>query len=135
PAAQVGEVGEPPLIRARGGEVTLHEVRRALCPRIWTSGPPRLATALGSLDGVPAHQPRHAVAADQLAAAQQRLPHPPRAIGQIVGLVQLTDAFKQALVLDLAGRAPARRTLVIGGRRHAQGAADRLDPKALAVLL
>ena len=29
PAAQVGEVGEPFLIRAGGGEVALHEVRRS----------------------------------------------------------------------------------------------------------
>ena len=34
-----------------------------------------------------------------------------------------------------AGRAPAAGALVVGGRRHAQGPADRLDPEALAMLV
>jgi len=49
--------------------------------------------------------------------------------------VDLAYQRQQALVLDLPGRAPASRTLVVGGRRHAQGAADELDPEIRASLL
>ena len=48
--------------------------------------------------------------------------------------VRLTDPPKQPLVLHLAGGAHAS-ALVVSGRRHAQDPADRLDTKALAVLI
>jgi hypothetical protein len=81
--------------------------------------PPRLAAALCALDAVLAHQSRDAVTADLLAGSKQRLPHPPGAVGEVVGLVQLFDLGEQALILDGTSRAPARGALVIGGRRHA----------------
>src|SRR3954454_14492007 len=49
--------------------------------------------------------------------------------------MQLANALEQPLVFDLAARAPAGLALVIGGRRHAQNATDRLDPQAGTVLV
>jgi hypothetical protein len=49
--------------------------------------------------------------------------------------VHLADPAKQPLVLERARRALPGLALVVGGRRHAQGAADRLDPEAATVLL
>src|SRR5436305_14383019 len=43
--------------------------------------------------------------------------------------------MQQPLVLDQPRRALAALALVIGGRRHAQDPADRLDPEAAAVLV
>src|SRR5204863_9009052 len=87
------------------------------------------------LDAVCAHQPLDPAAADLLARPLQRLPHPPRPVGEVVGRVDLADQLEQSLVLKPAGRPLASGALVIGGRRHAQGPADRLDPEALALLV
>src|SRR5207248_1582984 len=55
--------------------------------------------------------------------------------GLVVGQVQLRDPLGEALVLELPGGALTGRSLVISGRRHAQDAADRLDPEALAICI
>lgn len=96
---------------------------------------PGAPAALGALDpGLP-HQPRYPAPADLLAGPLQCDPHPPVAVGAVVGLVDLGDATGQALVLERACRALALGALVVGGGRHLQGLADRLDPEVLAVLL
>lgn len=46
------------------------------------------------------HQPLDAVAADLLAGAPQRELHPTRSVGVVFGLVDLTDALDQPLVLE-----------------------------------
>ena len=97
--------------------------------------PPRLAAPFGALDAVCAHQPLDPAAADLLAGAHERLPHPPGAVGEVVARVDLPDQLEQPLVLDPAGRPLAARSLVVRGRRHAQGPADRLDPEADALLV
>jgi hypothetical protein len=84
---------------------------------------------------VGAHQPLDAIAAHSLAGAQQRLPGAPVAVGVIVGRLQLLDAPQQPLVLDRSCGPLARRALVVSGRRHAQGPADRLDAEAIALLV
>ena len=68
-------------------------------------------------------------------ARDERLPHPPRSVGVVVGRVQLADPRQQPLVLDRSGRALAGGALVVGGRRHAQDPADGLDTEAAAVLV
>ena len=47
-----------------------------------------------------AHQPLNTAAPDLLAGAQQRLPHPPGPVGEVVGCVQLADPLEQPLILD-----------------------------------
>jgi hypothetical protein len=105
PAAQVGEVGDPQLIGALGAEVALDEIGRPVRRRVRARGAPRLAAALGADDLVLAHQALDAVTPSALAGAAQRLPHPPVAVGEV------------------------------GGRRHVQGPADRLDAEAAAMLI
>src|SRR5204862_4981640 len=65
----------------------------------------------------------------------QRRPHPPGGVGEVVALMDQLDQSEQPFVLELAGRALTARALVVGGRRHAQGQTDRLDPEALALLV
>jgi hypothetical protein len=49
--------------------------------------------------------------------------------------MHLIDLSQQSLVRDGPRRALPGGALVEGGRRHAQGPADRLDPEARAVLV
>jgi len=135
PAAQVGEVREPRFVRAGRGEVALDEIRRPPGRRVGAGRPPRQAAPFGSLYAVTAHQPLHPAAACVLTGTQQSLPHPPRAVREVVPLVHLPDPSEQPLVLELASRTLAASPLVVRGRRHAQGLTDRLDPEALALLV
>ncbi|MEN3280955.1 MAG: hypothetical protein V7607_2095 [Solirubrobacteraceae bacterium] len=57
------------------------------------------------------------------------------AVGVIVGRMGRADDLKQPLVLHDPLGALARGAVVVGGRRLAQGPADRLDPEALATPL
>src|SRR5712691_2270016 len=135
PAAQVGEVGEPELVGAAGCEVALDEIGRPIGIRVREGRPPRLPAPFRALDAVCAHQPLNSAAADLLAGAQERLPHPPGAVREVVAPVQLADQLEQPVVLDLARGPLPGRTPVIRRRRHAQGPANRLDPEALALLI
>ena len=99
-------------------------------------GHPRRRDRTGDpLDSVGAHQALHPAARHPLAGAPKRLPHAPVAVGVVVLSVQLTDPAQQPLVLDRPSRPLSLGALVVGGRRHAQGAADRLDPETAAMLV
>ena len=102
PAAQVGEIGHPQGVRPAGGEVALNEIGAPVGPQVGDGGAPWLAATLGALDAVRAHQALDVVAADLLAGAAERLPHPPVTVGVVVGRVELLDARQQSLVLDHA---------------------------------
>jgi hypothetical protein len=103
--------------------------------RICSGCPPRLAASLRTPDPVIAHQPLHLAARATLADAQQRLPRPAVTVGLVVLLVRLSDHREQPLILDGPRRALTARALIVGGRRHAQGPTDRLDPEATAMLV
>jgi hypothetical protein len=81
PAAQVGQIGDPELVRAGGREVALDEIRPAGGLHVRSGRPPRLPAPFRTDDPVAAHQPLHLAAWHLLAGATQRLPHPPVAIG------------------------------------------------------
>jgi hypothetical protein len=81
------------------------------------------------------HQPLHLTPRDLLAGTLQGLPHPPVAVGLVIGHVHLTDPRQDAFVADRAGGLLAAGALVVGGRRHAQDPADRLDTEALAMII
>ena len=100
PAAQVGEVGAPELIRPGRGERTLDEIGSAQRLGVGVGRPPRLPTPFGALDPVAAHQPLDVAAADLLAGPPKRPPHSPGAVGQVFALVDLPDPFEQPLVFD-----------------------------------
>jgi hypothetical protein len=133
PAAQVGEIREPFAIRARGGKLAPDQIRPSWCLGIRDRGAPRLAAPLCTLDPVCAHQALDAAAPDLGAFTPQGLPHPPRSIGEVVGSVDLLDPLEQELIVHRALRSRAGGALIVGGRRHAQGPADGLDPEAISV--
>ena len=135
PAAQVGEVGDPELVRAVDGEVALHEVRPPLRLRVGPGRAPRLAAPLRTDDPVAPHQPLYLATRHLLAGAAKRLPHPPIAVGVVVGRVQLPDPAEQPLVFDRPLGAATLASFVVRGHRHAQRGADRLDPVAAAMLV
>lgn len=100
--------------------------------RRWSAGSDRvvrhwLAAALGALDAVRAHQALDRAARDRFAGPSERDPHASGPIGVVVGGMQLADAAEQALILKLSPGSLTGVALVVGGRRHAQGPADRLD--------
>ena len=97
PAAQVGQVSDPQLVRAGGAEVTVDEVGAPARRSIRSGGLPRLAAPLGALDAMRAHQALHAAPRHLFTGAPKRLPHPPIAVGVVVGCVQLADDAKQPL--------------------------------------
>src|SRR3954447_6943368 len=75
------------------------------------------------------------VAADRDAVTAQRQPRSPVAVGVVVGGVDALDLPEQPLGLDGSPGALAGGALVVGGRRHVQDPADRLDAEAAAVLV
>ena len=135
PAAQVREIRDPQPVRRAGGEVPLDEIRapggrgsawvvrhgfpRRFAPWIPLAAISRCTWQRGTV----------------LAGAPQRLPHPPIPVGLVVLLVRRADHLEQPLVLERRERTARRWPLVVRGRRHVQGPADRLDPEALAVLI
>jgi hypothetical protein len=135
PAPKVGDVGDPQPVGRLDGEVPLDQIGPAVRVRVGLRGAPRPPATLGANDPVHAHQPLDPAARDLLAGAQERLPHPPVAVGAVVGFMHLADASQQPLVLDGSRAALAAGALVVGGRRHAQDPADRLDAETAAVLI
>ena len=86
----------------------LHADRGCAAPPGRAGGPPRLAAPLGALYAVLAHQALHPAAADLLAGAQQRLPHPPRSVGEVVALrVARAITLEQPLIVDRPGPSAA----------------------------
>jgi hypothetical protein len=67
PAAQVGQVGDPQLVRRGSGEVALHQVGPAERVGVGPGGPPRPTAALGADDPVRAHEALHPTPRDLLA--------------------------------------------------------------------
>ena len=116
-------------------EVALDEIGPAARLRIGLGRAPRLAAPLRADDPVRAHQPLHVAARHLLAGAPQRVPHPPVAVGVVVGRVQLAGSARAAARPRPLVPSGDRSPLVVGGHRHAQGPADRLDPEAAAVLV
>src|SRR5680860_769108 len=135
PGAQVGEVDYPKRIGALCREVAADQVGAALALGIGRCRAPGPPSPLGALDAVLTHQALDRAVGDRLAAAQQLLPGAPRAVGLVVAGVDELDLSEQALVLDPAGRAAPSSPLVVGGGRHLEDAADRLDPEAVAMFV
>ena len=134
PAAQVGEVGDPELVRAVGGEVALDEVRAArawgraswcatACRGAWRPGCRARASAAGRGSAATCSPAR---AAPSTSAGSRRRSSWPRAA---------RGSGRAAARPRPRARSAAGCALVVGGRRHAQGPADRLDPEAAAMLV
>ena len=103
PAAQVGEIRDPELVRPGCLEAPLDEIRQP-AHELGLRCLPALGAALGAADPGLAHEPGDAVTPDLVPGAAQREPGLARPVGLVVGQVQLTDQRQQPLVLDrLAG--------------------------------
>jgi hypothetical protein len=100
PATQIRQISDPQLVRPRCREIALHKVRTTVGKRIRPRRAPRPPAPLRTHDPVLAHQTLHPAARHTLAGAQQRLPHPPVAISEVVALVRCPDQLEQPLVLD-----------------------------------
>src|SRR2546427_11366080 len=100
PAAQVRDVRDPQLVRPSSAEVALDEIWATSSLRTGTCRAPRLATPLRTLDPVALHQSLHSAARHLHAGTPERLPHPPVAVGVVVGRMQLADPGEQPLVLN-----------------------------------
>ena len=135
PAPQIREIPDPQAVRGVRGEVTFDQVPGADSVRIGFGGPPRLPAPFRANDPVRCHQPLHPAARDPLTSTVQRLPHPPVPVRRIVVLMHLPDHRQQPLVLHNPLRALASGAVIVGGRRYAQGPADRLDPETTPVLI
>ena len=134
PAAQIGEVRDPELVAASGAEVTLHQVRPPPRLQVGDRRPPRLPAPFRALDPVSAHQPLDPATADLLAFPQQA-PSTSAGSRRRSSWQRAARGSGQAAARPRAGEPSADHwRALVGGRRHAQGAADRLDPEARAVL-
>ena len=120
----------------RGAEVALDEIGPAWRQRVGLGSAPWLATPLGALDpglaastvapgsGVPAR--RHGAAPSTSAGSRRR-----SSSRRAVRGSARAAAHPRPPVAERSAAAP----LVVGGHRHAQRLADRLDPEAVAVLV
>jgi hypothetical protein len=81
------------------------------------------------------HEPFDPITAHRHALALERQPGASVTVTAVVGLVDALDLAEQSFVLDCSPGAGTGSALVVGGRRHAQGPADRLDAETTAVLL
>jgi hypothetical protein len=138
PGRDVGEVGHPQLVRGRGSEVTIDQIRRSSILRIADRGSDTLASQR-ALPAVLCHQPLDRAPGDVVALAAQTQPHlAGTESGHEPLLASGPDKFDD---LGIAQRPLRRRSitgLVVGGRGDlepvlGQHAADRLDPELLTM--
>ena len=137
PGRNVGEIRHPQLIRARGHELAIDEVRRtARVPGV-RRGDPRTTTH-HTRQPHRSHQPRHGAPRDAHAFTPQLLPDLPRAVHLMIGVPHPLNLRAQRVVPLGPARAPRRvghllAMRVIRGRGDRQHPADRLDPEPVAM--
>jgi hypothetical protein len=135
PGSEVGDVAHPLLVRRRRGEVALQEIARPLDHRLVRDRRPVLAAAQLALDPMRSHHAGDLVATDVDAAPAQLEPGLASAVDASVARAGGLDLSKQHAVMQgTAGRLPGPAR-VVGTDRHAQHAADRLDPEDAPPLL
>ena len=135
PGPEVGEIADPLLVRAGGGELALEEVGCPLGRRLGRDRRPLLLAATDALEALSPHQPPDPVTADLDLAPTQLLPGLPHPVGPPVARPRLLDLPHQLAVGKLAaGRLPGSPR-VEGAHRHPQHTADRLDPEDAPPLL
>ena len=115
-AAELGDVGDPSLIGALGGEVPLQQVRCRGHGGVAASTP--LSSPMGADEALSTHQTGHPMPAGVMAGPAELTSDSRRAVGAAGALVDLADLGCQ-LGIDhraLGGRPGAPR--VVGGARH-----------------
>src|SRR3954451_20672266 len=112
PAAAVGEVRDPQLIRRRRGEVAVDQVGPPARREVRARGLPALAAPLGAADPMAAHQALDAATADVLTRQPQYFPHSSGSVGEVVLGVQRADPAERGVGVELAG-GEVRECLVV----------------------
>src|SRR5262249_45754889 len=135
PGADVGDVGDPLLVRAGRCEVTLQQVAGLLGGRLAGDRRPLLRAAQLADQPVLAHHPGDLVAPGVNAPPAQLVPGLPRPIAPAATETGRLDLHQQLAVAQVAtGRLPGSAR-VVRAHRHADRTADRLDPEGVPPLL
>ena len=135
PGAQVGDVGNPFLVRAGRSEVTLQQVTRLLERGLVRDRRTLLLAAADTFESLGPHQSSHPVAADLDPSPPGFLPDLAHPVHAPVALAGGADLRHQLPVLELTpGRLPGSAR-VVRAHPHADRTADRLDPEGLPSLL
>jgi hypothetical protein len=129
PGADVGQVGDPQLVGAGGGELPVDQVGRPLGLRIADGGALGLA-ADRALEAELAHQPLDGAAGHLDALALQLPPDLAGAVHLEVLLPHPLDLDLEPLVALPTRRGPVLLVGVVSAGRQLEGPADRLDPEA-----
>lgn len=132
PGRHVGQVGDPQLVRAGGGEVAAHQVWVTGRGRVGLGGADPLG-ASGPFDALGAHQPGDLVPAHLPAGPDRGLPELAGPVDAVVVLPELAQHRSQHAVAHLPGRGWSGLGRVVRARRHLQHAADGLDAELVAV--
>ena len=130
PGADIGEVGKPQLIGARGAEVAAHEIGSGYRRR---AGDRRtLDLAWGDAgDAVEAHQPLDSAARHTDALVAQVVPDLELAVDAVAAGMHTAYLGKQPDVTQRTGRRWPCAPGTVGAGRDLELPTDRLDPEAL----
>src|SRR3954452_25284570 len=139
PGRDVGEVGDPEHVRARGLKLPIDAIERARRGLIADRGPHRLAPH-GPLQAHGSHQPRHRAAGDPDSLPAELAPDLPDAVDAEVLLIHPPDLDHQRCIPPGSRGQPLRISPpggmgVIRRRGNREHAADRLDPVDGAMLV
>jgi hypothetical protein len=135
PGADVGQVGDPLLVRVGCREVPLQEVARPFGRGLVWDRRPLLRAAQLPDQAVLTHDARDLVAADLDVTPAQFLPRLASAVHASATAAGRLDRDQQLPVGELApGRLPGSAR-VVRAHRHADRSADRLDPEGVPPLL
>src|SRR5215203_4529281 len=132
PRTDVGQIGDPQVIRCGGGEVALDQVGRSLAHLSRERGSLAL-TAHDAAQFQVVHEPGHPVTANLVTFAVELTPDLLYAVHAEVVAVDARDLGLQMFVAELSRCGRTREHRVVGGWRDLQCLTDRLDSPALAV--
>ncbi len=134
PGPEVGDIGDPLLVRAGRREVALEQIAGSLRRLVRDRRAPLLATPR-ALEPFLAHQPGDSVTADVDAIALELLPGLADAVDRAVAVAGRVDLGHQPAVFECTtGRLPGSAR-VVRARRHADRPTDGLDPEGVPPLL
>ena len=135
PGADVGEIGDPLLVRPSRREVALQEVAGPLDRSLVRSRRAMPAAAQLAFEPMLAHHPGDSVAAGVDVAAAQLLPGLAGAVDAPAAAACSLDLDQQLTISEFARRRLPGSARVVRTHRHADRTADRLDPEGVPPLL
>ena len=139
PGTHIGEVRDPPVVRGRGGEVSVQQVRCSRGVAVRDRGPHPLPTH-PPIQTEETHQPIHPPVGDIVPQAAQEHDHLPTPIHALRGPDRRQQCVDQHRVPEVARAGPGTDPGPIGSRGDLhtllpQDPADRLDRTTFGSLL